>query len=139
MKVGDEVTLSVLRKKGQPVQDIKVTLAERPPLPNTVKRTFAEDLGFGVRDLTFYDTYARRLPADTKGVAVTVIRPQGAAESGGLTGIDLVTQLNGEPVTDVGDFETKYKAARKAKPKDPVVLVVNRQGRENTVRIEPPQ
>ena len=140
MKVGSEVTLGVLRKRGEPLQDVKVTLEARPPLPNRVKRFFAEDLGFSVRDLTFWDDYARKLPTDTKGVVVALIRPQSSSHTGGLNSNEMVTQLNGEPVTDVEQFEKLYKEQRKSKPREAVVLVVRRpDGREDTVRIEPPQ
>ena len=53
MKVGDQVMLSVLRRVGQPLEEIKIGLAEQPPRPNTAKRFFAEDLGFAVRDSVF--------------------------------------------------------------------------------------
>jgi S1-C subfamily serine protease len=144
MKVGDEVTLSVVRKRGQPPQDIKVKLEPAPKGANLAKRFFAEDLGFGVRELVFIDTYSRRLSADAKGVLVSLIKPQSSAQSGGLRGngreqSDVITSLNGQPVTDIGEFETLYKAARKDKPKEALVLVVRREGRDDTVRIEPPQ
>ena len=139
MKVGQEVTLSVIHKQGQEPKDVKVTLAERPTQPSAVKRFWAEDLGFGVRDLTFYDTYFRHLPLDTKGVAISLIKPQGSAQSGGLQRIDLITQLNGQPVDGADQFKKVYAEARKEKPKEAIVLVVRRDGREDTVRIEPPQ
>ena len=139
MKVGEQVVLSVLRRRGQPLQEIKIALAEQPPRPNTAKRYFAEDLGFAVRDTVFVDTYARHLPADAKGVIVAVLRPQSSAESGGLHNGDMVQRLNGEVVTDVDDFKKSYEQLRKDKPKERVVLVVLREGRDNTVLIEPPQ
>lgn len=139
MKSGSEVTLSVLRKPGEPAQDLKITLAEQPKRPNTAKRYFDEKLGFSVRELVFIDTYTRRLAADAKGVVVAVVRPQGAAETGKLQREDLITQLNGQPVGDLEQFQKDFEAARKAKPKEAVVLVVRREGREDTVRIEPPQ
>ena len=139
MKPGTEVTLSVLRKKNQPLQDVKVTLAEQPAQPHQAKRFWAEDLGFAVRDVTFWDTYARRLPLDTKGVVVALIKPQSAAQTGRLRNGDLITQLNGQPVTDLDEFKKTYETARKEKPKEAVVLVVRREGSEDTVRIEPPQ
>jgi S1-C subfamily serine protease len=139
MKPGTEVTLSVLRKKNQPLQDIKVTLAEQPAQPHQAKRFWAEDLGFATRALTFWDAYARRLPLDTKGVAVALIKPQSAAQTGHLRNGDLITQLNGQPVTDLDEFQKSYEQARKDKPKEAVVLVVRREGSEDTVRIEPPQ
>jgi serine protease Do len=139
MKPGTEVTLGVLRKRGEPLQDIKVTLEPRPTHASLAKRFYAEDLGFSVRDLTFYDNYARHLPTDNKGVVVALIRPQSSSQTGGLNNNDLISQLNGEPITDVQQFEKDYKQVRKDKPKEAVVLVVHREGREDTVRIEPPQ
>ncbi len=144
MKKGEDVTLSILRKKGDPLQEIKVTLEQQPPQANTAKRFYADDLGFSVRDTVFVDRYSRHLAPDAKGVLVALVRPQSSAQSGGLTGngstrSDIVLQLNGQPVESVQQFETLYKAARKDKPREAVVLVVNRAGREDTVRIEPPQ
>jgi serine protease Do len=139
MKPGTEVTLAVLRKKNQPLEDVKVTLADQPAQPHQAKRFWAEDLGFATRALTFWDTYARRLPLDTNGVAVALIKPQSAAQTGHLRNGDLITQLNGQPVTDLEEFQKAYEKARKDKPKDAVVLVVRREGSEDTVRIEPPQ
>ncbi len=139
MKVGTEVTLGILRKRGEPLQDIKVTLGTRPMHASLAKRYYADDLGFSVRDLTFYDNYARHLPVDNKGVVVALIRPQSSSQSGGLNINDMITQLNGQPVGDVNEFEKVYKEVRKDKPKAAVVLVVRRENREDTVRIEPPQ
>ena len=139
MKIGESVVLSVLRRRGQPLQEIKVSLAEQPARPNSAKRYFADDLGFAVRDSVFIDTYARHLPADAKGVVVAVLRPQSSAESGGLHLGDLVQRLNGEIVGDVTDFQKSYEQLRQDKPKENVVLVVLREGREDTIRIEPPQ
>jgi len=139
MKVGDQVVLSVLRHRGQPLEEIKITLAEQPPRPMTAKRYYADDLGFGVRDSVFIDTYARHLATDAKGVIVSVLRPQGSAESGGLRLGDMIQRMNGEVVGDVVDFQKSYEQLRKDKPKESVVLVVLREGREDTIRIEPPQ
>lgn len=139
MKPGDKVVFSVLRRRGQPLKDITVTLAEQPPRPNSAKRYFADDLGFAVRNVVFVDTYARRLPPDAKGVIVALLRPQGSAESGGLKDSDMIQRLNGEPVTDVDEFRDAYEKLRADKPREDVVLVVLREGREDTIRIEPPQ
>jgi serine protease Do len=139
MKPGTEVTLGILRKRGEPLQDIKVTLEPRPKYPNVAPRFYAEDLGFAVRDLTFWDTYPLHLPMDTKGVIVDLIRKQSASHTGGLNKEDVITQLNGEPIADVSQFEKTFKQVRKDKPKEAIVLVVHRGDGEDTVRIEPPQ
>lgn len=85
-KVGEVVTLSVVRKRNEPPTEIKVTMEAQPKPMNLAARFYAEDLGFGVREMVFLDTYSRRLPADSKGVVVSLIKPQSNAQSGGLQG-----------------------------------------------------
>ncbi|MBC8108597.1 MAG: PDZ domain-containing protein [Anaerolineae bacterium] len=140
MPVGTQVTFGVLTEKDQPMKDFTVTLGERP-LDNTwAKRAWAEDLGFGTRNLVFEDTYARKQPADLKGVIVTMIKPNSAAASAKLAREDIITQFNSMPVSDVDQFESTYKAFRSEKPKEAIVLVImKRDGTTQTIRIEPPQ
>lgn len=140
MKIGDKVTFSVLTKKGQPLQDMVLTLGERPPEPSAVKRFYADDLGFGAREVTFDDTYRRKKPANFPGVVVTVLKPAGAAVSAKLEREDLITDLNNSPVTSLEGFKHDYQALRDDKPKEAIVLVVMKtDGTTQTIRIEPPQ
>ena len=139
MKVGDEVTFSVMRGRGEPLKDVKVTLDEMPKRPSAAKRWFAEDLGFSAREMLFMDAYARRLEADAQGVIVALIRPQSAAQTGGLQNNDLITELNREPVTGLEQFKKAYQEFRKANPREAVVMVVQRAGNTKVIRIEPPQ
>jgi serine protease Do len=139
MKVGDVVTFSVIRGRGQEPKEFKVTLEEMPPRPNTAKRWFAEDLGFSAREMLFMDTYAKRLEPDAKGVIVSLIRPQSAAQTGGLQNEDLITELNRQPVTDLEQFKKAYQEFRKASPREAVVMVVQRGANTKVIRIEPPQ
>jgi len=104
------------------------------------QRFYAEDLGFVVRDMVFNDTYRQRMPADSKGVVVALIKPSGSAETAKLQNGDVITQLNGKPVTDLNQFKTDYEGFRKDKPKEAVVLVVTRRyPSTESIRIEPPQ
>lgn len=139
MKPGDTITLSILRDKDQGPKDIELTLGEQPPGANLAKRFFADDLGFETRQLVFNDIYGLKLPPDQKGVIVSLLRPQGAAQTGGLRREDVITKLDNEPVTDLEQFKKAYEQLRKDKPKEAIVLEVRRGDRENTVRIEPPQ
>ena len=139
MKPGETVTFSVIAAKGAAPKDVQVKLAEMPQRPNTAKRYYADDLGFSVRDVVFSDTYAQRLAADAKGAVVALIRPQSAANNGGLAMNDLVTELNREAVTDVPQFQKAYETFRKEKPSEAVVMVVLREGQTKVIRIEPPQ
>jgi serine protease Do len=139
MKPGDKITLSILRTGEQKPKDVELTLGEQPPGANLAKRFFADDLGFEARDLVFNDIYGLKLPTDQKGVIVSLLRPQGAAQTGGLHRDDVISKLDNEPVTGVEQFKKAYEALRKQKPKEAIVMEVRRGDRENTVRIEPPQ
>jgi serine protease Do len=140
MKPDEVVTLSVMTEPNGPLKDIKVALGNRPKRANQAKRFWAEDMGFSAREMVFDDTYFRKLPADTKGLVVSLIKPSSPASTGKLESNDIITQFNNEPVTDLDKFETDYKAFRKDKPKEAIVLVVLKpDASTQTVRIEPPQ
>ena len=138
MNVGDEVTLSVLEAKDK-VKEVKVQLNERPSGANLAERYFDEDLGIGVREIVFMDTYVRKLQPDAKGVVVSVIKPQSSAAAAKLQSNDLITEMNGEPVENLEQFKKAFEEIRKDKPREALVLVVLRDGTTQTIRIEPPQ
>ena len=139
MKVGTKVVFTVLDPRTRKSRDITITLNERPKPANLAERFFAEDLGFGVREMVFMDTYMRHLAANSPGVVVSVIRPQSAAQTARLESNDLVVELNGKAMTVTKQFTQDYRDFRKLRPREAVVLVVLREGRNQTIRIEPPQ
>jgi serine protease Do len=138
MKVGQTVTFSVLRAKDEPLQEISVTLEERPRPSSRARRFFAEDLGFAVREVVFEDTYRLKLPADTKGVLVAVVKP-GSSSHEKLRGGDLVQRINQTSVESLEQFQQQYQDFRKASPREAVVLEVLRGVNTQVIRIEPPQ
>jgi serine protease Do len=140
MKPGDVVKLTAIDKPGAAPHELSVKLEERPPRPNTAERFYAEDLGFGVRDVTFEDTYARHKPRDTKGVVVTVLKNGAPAAAAHLQPNDLVSELDGQSVTSLGQFKQVYQSLRKDRSHDAAVMVVNRlDGTTQTIRVEAPQ
>jgi serine protease Do len=139
MKVGDEVTLSVLSSKDEPLKDYKIKLEERPKGVNLAERYYAEDMGFAVRSMVFMDNYARKLSPDAGGVVVAMLKPNGSAAAAKLGREDLITEMNGKPIKNLEEFKKEYEAIRKDKPRDALVLVVLRDGNNQTIRIEPPQ
>lgn len=139
MKVGDQVTFTVLRGKDQPPTDVTVTLEERPRQANKARRYFAEDLGFAAREVVFEDTYQRKISPDTKGVVVALIKPNSSAQSGKLQTGDLVKKLNQTDVESLDQFKEQYEVFRKEHARDAVVLEVLRGVNTQIVRIEPPQ
>jgi serine protease Do len=138
MKVGEEVKFSVLRGRDQPLQDIIVQLDERPMPANRAPRFWAEDLGFSTRQVVFEDTYARRLPADTTGALVALVKP-GSSSHDKLRPGDLITRINQTEVESLEQFRERYEEYRKTHPRDAVVLEVLRGVNTQVIRIEPPQ
>jgi S1-C subfamily serine protease len=140
LNVGDTLTLSVIRAKGDAPKKIVVTLEARPKQPHQAKRFYAKDLGFVAREVTFVDTYSRKMGASTGGVVVALLRPQAAAQAARLTANDLILQMNGKPVENLDQFKKDYQDFRKNQPNDPVVLeVMQINGKQRTINIEPPQ
>jgi serine protease Do len=139
MKVGQDVTFTVVRGCGQPPREITVTLEERPMQANKAKRFFAEDLGFTARQIVFEDTYVRRLPSDTRGVVVALVKPNSSAQTAKLQHGDLITRLNQSTIESLDDFKSQYETFRKEQPREAVVLEVLRGVNTQIIRIEPPQ
>ena len=139
MKVGTEVTFSIITEPNKPPTDLKVKLVERPKEENQAARFYAEDMGFTAREIVFQDTYRRKLPADQKGVVIALVKPAGAAQAGKLERGDLITKLNQTPITDVEQFKKEYQEFRKANPREAVVLEAVRGGNDEIIRLEPPQ
>jgi serine protease Do len=139
-KPGDVVTFTVISKKGDEPHDVKITLEPQPQRANTAKRYWNEEIGFGVREMVLLDRYYLKLKKNEKnGVLVTVLKEGGSASSAGLHPYDMITQVNGEPVTDLESFKTTYENFRRDHEHDAIVLVVHRGGNDETIRIEPPQ
>jgi len=140
LPIGTEITLSIFTEKDKPLQDVKIKLEERPKNQRELRRFWAEDLGFSARDVSFEDTYARKQAADFKGVVVAILKREGAAAAARLEIGDIITALNGTEVKNLDQFEAAYKALRKDKPKEPIVLVVLKpDATTQTIKIEAPQ
>jgi S1-C subfamily serine protease len=138
---GTVITLGVLRGgPGQPLTDIRIPLGVRPDPANRAKRFWSDDIGFGVREPVLLDRYARHMkPGDAAGVVVTVLKPEASAQTAGLQPEDLVVQVNGQPTPNLAAFKSAYGDFRTTHAHDAIVMVVKREGREQTIRIEPPQ
>src|SRR4030095_16685707 len=95
--------------KDKPLKDVKVKLQERPRSANLAERYWNEDLGFGVREIVFLETYVRKLAPDAKGAVVSIIKPQSSAAAAKLQGNDLITEMNGEVVENLEQFKKSFE------------------------------
>jgi S1-C subfamily serine protease len=131
-KIGQAVKLTVWRK-GQTI-DIPVTTGE---LPNEIARASNEiappeqarpedvgKLGLQVQDIT-KEISERLHLGDARGVIVTDVADNSIAAAQGIEREDVITEVDGKPVTNVRSFR---EALSKADPKRGVLLYLDRQG-----------
>jgi len=132
-KVGQKVELNVWRK-GQTIT-LPVTTGELPneisrasnesaPRPNTPRDEELGKVGLQVQDLS--KEVAQRLHLGVQqGVIVTDVAENSVAAEQGLEREDVITEVDGKPVTNVKSFRD---ALNKADPKRGVLLYIDRKG-----------
>jgi len=143
MTPGSQLNLRVIHR-GQP-QTVTLTLGEmprkeQPPQQSSMrqKSTPSESnqpphLGVAVTELTPELSHELKLPANLKGVVVADVEDGSAAAEVGLQVGDVIQQVNGKPIQTANDFESLV-TVRSA---NPLLFVVNREGHNLYVAIEP--
>jgi S1-C subfamily serine protease len=131
---------------------VKVTLAARPTSGATQGRAEsrkANGASLGIRGLTLTPEVARalHLPADQQGVLVEQVERGGPADQAGVrggskrvvihghrlpAGGDVITALDGQPVTGMEDLQTLLQLAH---PDQRVALTLLRDGRRVQVEV----
>ena len=129
--VGERVTLRVQR--GSEITDFEVKVVERPDDPNRFRdmvhpdRNLVEELG--ILGVDYEQALASKLPRLRKGSGVVVaarsIETLSFQESGLLPG-DVIQAVNRLPVATLSELRASLARLR---PRDPVVLQIDRQGR----------
>jgi S1-C subfamily serine protease len=131
-KVGENVELTVWRK-GQalkvPVKTGElpddITRASNPPVkPSEPKPQDLGKFGLQVQELT-KDVAERLHLSSQQGVIVTDVEENSIAGAQGIEREDVVTEVDGKPVTNVQSFR---EALNKADPKRGVLLYLDRKG-----------
>ena len=136
MAPGTTVDLKVFRD-GM-TKDMKVTLGELPAEKGQASNNGGEENGSGslqgvnVQTITPDMAQQLNLPAGTHGVVVTSVDPSSPA-AGELNRGDVIQEVNHKPVQNVND----YRQALASAGKNPVLLLVNRDGITNYVVVQP--
>lgn len=128
-EVGVAIPLAVWR--GGREMELRVTPQERPESPNEADRYRSEALGLTVRDITFFDRVDLRLDPDEKGVIVQAVEPALPAGLAQVRVDDIVKEVSGNPVVDVGGFRERVEEARQ---KD-LILFVRRDHQTKFLRV----
>lgn len=131
---GTTVPIVVVRN-GQN-ERLSVRLAERERLASDAPAAEVDgqsDAGVGLSVMPLTPELARQLelPPSTTGVVVAGVDPNGVAAAAGMREGDLIRTVNGEAVTSV----PALRAALKAHPDRPALLLVRRNGGEAFVAL----
>jgi serine protease Do len=134
---GDKVTLGVLRD-GKTL-DIPVTLAASPKIAAEMSHIFSPKIGVVTRDMVFADAYQRRLPQDTKGVVVALVK-QGSPAALGSTPLRaglLITKVDDQAVDNQQQFlDVMKKEEAKMDLKEMVFVVIQSTGETQVCRVD---
>jgi len=90
-------------------------------------------LGISVAPLTPELADRVRAPRDVQGLLVQDVDPDGRAADAGIQAGDIIQEANRQPVKSVDDL----RAAARGSSNKPLLLLVNRQGRDVFVTIKP--
>ena len=139
---GTEITLTILRDGKE--QELKATLDEFQPEkaqnesdeegnPAPGKSNQNGKLGLDLQPLTPELAKRLEIPAETKGLVVTDIDPEGPAAAEGIIKGDVILEINRQ---EVSTFEEAQAAIEKAGDR-PSLLLLARRGQTVYVTVEP--
>lgn len=142
VKPGDKVTLTVVRvpegsSDAQRI-DIPVTIDAMPKLGADLPMVFNPRLGVSSRDLVFFDTYARKLPATTKGVMITLVKngsPAALGDNPVRPGL-IIQKVNDTPVDNEAQFDDALKDAVSPDKKEVVLVALDPRGDTSVLRVD---
>ena len=120
-KIGTTATLTVMR--GVDKLSLPVELVRSPKLEREMKKYRDEDFEFTVRDMTFFDKVHEEWAEGRPGALVTEVKDGGWAAIGRLSTGDIITAVDGAPVTDVLSLKEKMKHVAAEKRKTIVLRV----------------
>ncbi len=113
-KPGSTVPLKVIRDGKNTGLNVTVGELDLEAEAGTTEEESAveETAGFGVGLEDITPDIARRLelPRSTRGALVSEVDPGSTAANGGLRRYDVITQVNGQPVTSAADAKAKLQA-----------------------------
>jgi S1-C subfamily serine protease len=132
-RLGSSVTLTLFRDGKE--TPLPITLGSSPSLPREMKRYEDAIFEFKVRDIADED---REDPSvgTAAGVLVESVAVRGWAALGRLNGGDVILGLDGKPVKDILDFQTRMTDIHARKP-SAVVFEVRRGIRTMFIEIQP--
>ena len=124
---GAKVTL-VYARDGQR-REAEVILKSAPVHYKNAPKSRNRALGLSVRDMTFEVRRFFKFDEKAPGVVIAKVKPGSPAAVAGLKPFELVTEVNGEKVSDAKDFASKIKG------RQDLVFAVRRLAQTRMVKI----
>jgi serine protease Do len=121
-KIGTTATLTV--RRGADKLSVPVELVRSPKLEREMKKYRDEDFEFTARDTTFIDKVQEQWSQEQPGVLVTEVKEGGWAALGRLGMGDLITAVDGNPVTDAASLKLIMRRVAAEKRKTVVLRVI---------------
>jgi serine protease Do len=129
--VGKEVGMKVVRDGEEVALQVKVGELKDEQLAALAPSSMKSKLGIDIQQLT--PELSRRFGIkDDKGVVVTGVEPESPGEAAGLQPGDLILEINRAKVATVSQAR---RALDKARPDEPTVVLVKREGNTRYVVI----
>jgi S1-C subfamily serine protease len=135
-RIGMTVTLTIDRNGKAKAMTVPVTLIPSPKPARQMASYESRDFEFNARDLVDSDAADPRLRGVSHGVLVESVSQGGWAALGRLAVNDIILQIDGQPIANVADLETRLAAVAKARPAS-IVLQVRRGIRTVFLEIRP--
>lgn len=127
--IGTVVSLKIIRNK-KPV-NIKIKLSQSPRSPRDMP-TYDETIcGFSARDITWFDKADNEWNDEQKGAYVEGVEVSTWADLANLQTGDLITEMNGKPVTNLYSLKKVLEEMRINKPESVIIKTLS----DNDVKI----
>ena len=133
-RIGSTVALTVQRAGAETT--VQVPLGTSPRLAREMSKYADKDFEFGVRDLAETDADDPRLGRLDRGVVVDSVSAGGWAALARLAIDDVILEVDGRPIANVGDLQARMADVAAKKP-DEVVLFVRRGIRTLYLEVRP--
>jgi serine protease Do len=130
--VGKEVVMKIIRDGEEELAlQVKVGELKDEQLAALAPSSTKSKLGIDIQQLT--PELSRRFGIkDDRGIVVTAVEPDSPGEAAGLQPCDLILDINRSKVTTVSQAR---RALEKARPDEPTVVLVKREGNTRYVVI----
>jgi serine protease Do len=133
-KPGSEASVAIVRDGREQTLNVKLDEATSARAEGRSQSDQSDKTALGVSVEPLTPDLAQQIgvPKTLHGLVIDQVDPDGRAADAGLQSGDIIEQVNREPVRGVADLRSALKSGGEGKP---VLLLINRQGKELFVTV----